>query len=267
MSGTLLETIPAVHKGLESLGHQLGHSFPSWVQHSEHLHVLPSILYGVVVVFAVVLAVVAKGRFAAADAVIPDDKLTIRTFFELFLDTVMGIMIPIMGEKNSKRFLPLIGSCAVIIFFSNFFGLIPGMIPPTENLSVNFAMGLVIFLATHVAGVQTNGIHHFAHMANPVGAWWGWFLAPIMLPIELISHIVRPVSLSLRLMGNMIGDHKVLGIFLTLVPLVVPMPFLLLGSIVCTVQTVVFCLLSMVYIGMALEEQHHESSEGHEQHH
>jgi F-type H+-transporting ATPase subunit a len=264
MADTLLGLIPGFNENLSKVAVALG------VGHAEepmldNAHAMvPVVLLLLSTGAAVGLAAVAGGKLKDTEAaVIPDEKLSVRTFFELFLDMIMGMMIPIMGEKNSKRFLPLIGSVAVVIFFSNFLGLFPGMAPPTESMSVNFAMAIVIFVATHVAGVQTNGFGHFAHMANPVGAWWGWFLAPIMLPIELISHIVRPVSLSLRLMGNMIGDHKVLAIFLGLVPLVVPMPFLLLGSIVCTVQTVVFSLLSMVYIGLALEEQHHDEGEGH----
>lgn len=269
MADTLLSLIPGFNENMSKVAVALGmgeHDPQTAEQLAENAHyVVPLVLLAISVGTALTMAAIAGGKLKDTDkAVIPDEKFTVRTFFELFLDALMGMMIPIMGEKNSKKFLPLIGAVAVVIFFSNFLGLFPGMAPPTESMSVNFAMAIVIFIATHIAGIQTNGLGHLAHMANPVGEWWGWFLAPIMLPIELISHIVRPVSLSLRLMGNMIGDHKVLAIFLGLVPLVVPMPFLLLGSIVCTVQTVVFSLLSMVYIGLALEEHHHE--EGGEHH-
>ncbi len=78
-----------------------------------------------------------------------------------------------------------------------------------------------------------------------------------MLPIELVSHIARPVSLSLRLMGNMMADHKVVFSFFTLVPILVPLPFLLLGILICVVQAIVFCTLTMVYIAMAAEHEEH----------
>jgi F-type H+-transporting ATPase subunit a len=82
-------------------------------------------------------------------------------------------------------------------------------------------------------------------------------LAPLILVIELISHCVRPISLALRLFGNMVGDHMVLGIFLGLVPWIVPIPIMVLGTIVCVVQTLVFCLLSVVYISLAIEDLSH----------
>ncbi len=234
------------------------------LEHSAPVAAWPLVMLVIALGVMYAMAFVASGKFKdVAKAVVPDETFTIRTFFELFFDTVLGLMGEIMGEKNARRFFPMIGTCAVVIFFSNFLGLMPGMMPPTDNLNVTASMAIVIFITTHIVGVQTNGIGHFTHMANPVGVWWGWFLAPLMFPIELIGHAVRPVSLSLRLMGNMIGDHKVLSIFLGLVPLVVPIPFLILGSVVCLVQTAVFCLLSMVYIGLALEEQHHDEEGAH----
>lgn len=257
--GSVLNAIPGYTEALKSAAKPLGETF---LAHAPvNLEPLVMFIIALSVMFALVLA--ARPKLAnTSEAVIPDDRLTLRTFFELFFDTVMALMIEVMGEKNARRFFPLIGTIAVVVFFSNFLGLMPGMLPPTDKFSVNLAIAGVVFIATHVAGFQTNGIGHLAHMANPVGVWWGWFLAPLMLPIELIGHLVRPVSLSLRLMGNMIGDHAVLGVFLGLIPLVVPIPFLILGSIVCTVQTLVFTLLSIVYIGLALEEQHHDE-EGH----
>jgi F-type H+-transporting ATPase subunit a len=245
------------------LGKKLGEIAPS-IKGNHDLNAESLLMLFVALGVAFVLVLVARGKFKDVDkAVIPDEKFTVRTFFEIFLDTVYSLSVGIMGEKNTRTFFPLLATCGVVIFFSNFLGLFPGMLPPTDNLNVTASMAIVIFITTHIVGLKTNGFGHIAHMANPVGEKWGWFLAPLMFPIELIGHIVRPVSLSLRLMGNMIGDHKVLAIFLGLVPLIVPMPFLVLGSIVCLVQTAVFCLLSMVYIGMACEEQHHEEGEAH----
>ena len=112
-----------------------------------------------------------------------------------------------------------------------------------------------------------HGMGHIAHMANPAGEWWGWFLAPLMFPIELVSHCARPFSLGVRLAANMVGDHAVLFAFLGLVPIIVPLPFLGLGLMVCMIQTLVFILLSMIYIGMAVEDthgdEHHDEAVAH----
>lgn len=257
---TILHLIPGVEPNLEALGAALGGVAPSALGNS-NLPMTPLLMLLVSLGILFTFVFIARGKLVnTKEAVIPDEKLTLRTFFELFFEGIWGLMEGIMGEKNTRKFFPLIATCGVVIFFCNWLALVPGMLPATESLNMNIAMAMVIFTATHLVGVQTNGLGHFAHMANPVGTWWGWFLAPLMLPIEVISHLARPLSLGLRLMGNMIGDHKVLSIFLALTFLIIPVPFLVLGMLVCTVQTAVFCLLSMVYIGLALEEHHHDEA-------
>src|SRR6185503_2683227 len=129
---------------------------------------------------------------------------------------------------------------------------IPGFLPPTSTLKTNLAMSVLVFLLSHVFGVREHGLKYFKHFLGPI-----WWLSPLMLPIELISHIARPVSLSLRLMGNMLADHKVVMSFFALIPIVVPLPFLLLGLLVCVIQALVFTSLAMVYIGMAIEHEEH----------
>jgi len=157
-----------------------------------------------------------------------------------------------MGEHNAQRYLSLIGTLAFFIFFSNVLGLIPGFAPPTATLKTNLAIAGFVFVMTHVLGVREHGIKYFKHFLGPV-LW----LSPLMLAIELISHIARPVSLSLRLMGNILADHKVVFSFFTLVPILVPVPFLLLGVLVCVIQTLVFVILTMVYISMAVAHEEH----------
>ncbi len=263
---TLLSYIPGFDDAMHHAGEALGHWQPSFIGHNDVLTLIPAVMLGIVVVLLLAMGVSARGRLAKVEeAVIPDAVMNPRTFFELFLDTLMSLMTDIMGAKNAKRFLPLLGTCGLVILFSNLLGLVPGFVPPTDNLNVTAALALVIFFATHIVGVQTNGLGHITHMMNPVGVWWGWFMVPIMFPIELIGHLARPLSLSLRLMGNMVGDHKVLGIFLTLtaVPIVYPVPIIGMGVLVCVVQTAVFCLLSMIYIGLAVEEQHHDEGGHH----
>jgi F-type H+-transporting ATPase subunit a len=109
-----------------------------------------------------------------------------------------------------------------------------------------------VFALTHVFGVREHGIKYFKHFLGP------WLpLAPLMLPIELISHLARPVSLSMRLLGNIAADHAVVLAFFAIIPILVPVPFLLMGVFVSVVQAVVFSLLTTVYIGTAVSHEEH----------
>jgi len=192
-------------------------------------------------------------------AIVPPPRFNLRNLFELFSDAVLSVATGVMGEKNAKRFLPLIGTLAFFIFFSNCLALIPGFAPPTATLKTNVALALTVFVLTHVYGVMEHGLGYFKHFLGPV-IW----LAPLMLPIELVSHVARPLSLSLRLLGNIAADHKVVSAFFALVPLLVPVPFLILGVLVCIVQTLVFCLLTMVYIqGAVAHDGHGDEGHGH----
>jgi F-type H+-transporting ATPase subunit a len=183
--------------------------------------------------------------------IVPPRSFGIRNFFELITEVIFNLMVQMMGEKHAKRFLPLIGSLAFFILFSNLLALIPGMGVPTTTLNTNLALALMVFAIYHVVGVREHGLAYFKHFLGPVPV-----LAPLMLPIEIISHIARPMSLSVRLLGNMSADHKVLFIFTSLTIFLIPVPFLLLGLLVSIVQTVVFCLLSTVYISLALSHDH-----------
>jgi F-type H+-transporting ATPase subunit a len=197
-----------------------------------------------------------KHLSAAPDGgVIPETRFNARSLVEIICDTTLGMSAGVMGEKAAKDFLPLIGTMAFFILFANLLGLVPGFLAATDNLSVTAGCAVIIFFATHIYGTKVNGINHWKHLMGPV-----WWLAPLMLPIEIISHLARPLSLALRLMGNMTGDHKVLLLFLGLVPLIAPMPIIVLGMIVCVVQALVFCLLSVVYIGLAIEDHSHEEA-------
>lgn len=186
-------------------------------------------------------------------ALIPEDKLTPRTFVEVMVGAAYNLMKDIMGPKAARYFLPLIGTCAFFILFSNVLGLIPGFLPPTQSMSVTLGLGLVIFVTTHIYGVKEHGLSYFKHFFGPIIKWYALPLMLLMLAIELVSHLVRPMSLAIRLMANMFADHAVLGAFLALFAWFVPIPILLLGSLVVVVQTLVFCVLSTVYISMAIE--------------
>jgi F-type H+-transporting ATPase subunit a len=209
---------------------------------------------GLVVLILVALGLTAFYKVKDTQAaIVPDAKLSPRTIVEVLVGTAYGMMKDIMGQKAARFFLPLIGTCAFFILFSNSLGLIPGFLPPTSSLSVTLACALVIFFTTHIFGVKEHGIAYFKHFLGPIIKWYALPLMILFLVVELISHIVRPISLGVRLMANMFADHAVLAIFMTLVPLLVPVPVLLLGSLVVVVQALVFCILSTVYISMAIE--------------
>jgi F-type H+-transporting ATPase subunit a len=205
-----------------------------------------------VLLIIIVFALVTNARIKnTEDAIVPEDSLTIASFVELITQATYGSMSEMMGPKAARFFLPLIGTAGFIILLSNFLGLIPGFLPPTGSLNTTLALAAVIFLATHGFGVKEHGIGYFKHFLGPV-----WWLAPLLLVIEIISELVRPASLSIRLMANMFADHQVVTEVGNLVAWVVPVFPLMLGSLVCVVQALVFCILSTVYISMAIAHDH-----------
>ncbi len=192
-----------------------------------------------------------RGVSGKDKGVVPPRTMNLRNFFEYIAESVYGLVEGAMGEANAARFFPLIGALWIFILFSNLIGLIPGFIAPTDTLKTNAGIALMVFLLTHYYGVKEHGLAYFKHFLGPSPA-----LAPLMLPIEIVSHVALPLSLMVRLMGNMMADHKVVFSFFALVPLVVPLPFMLLGLLVCLIQALVFCTLTMVYISMAIEHEH-----------
>ena len=251
---TWFDLIPGYHALEQLLAPHLSRSWRWQVFQDTHFSLAH--VAGTVVVMGFVLWGGLRFRAALATPegrVLPPAGFGLRNFFEVFVESFYGLMQQVMGPELARKYLPLIGSLAFFIFFCNALALLPGFSPPTDTLKTNIALAVLVFLATHYFGVKENGLAYFKHFMGPI-PW----LIPLMLPIELISHIARAVSLSMRLMGNMASDHKVVATFTALVPLLVPVPFLVLGTLVVVVQTLVFCLLSMVYISMAVaHEEHH----------
>jgi len=215
------------------------------------VHVMSALLVLLFVTFGAVRYSAAVS--GAGDAgLVPPPRFGLRNVFEVLADTVLGLMAGVMGEKAAKRYLPLVGTLFIFILFSNLLGLIPGFEPPTNTLKTNLALSISVFLLSHAFGVREHGLKYFKHFLGPI-----WWLIPLMLPIELISHIARPVSLSMRLMGNIVGDHKLVGVFFGILPFALPVPFMLMGVLVCVVQAVVFSLLTTVYISQAVAHEEH----------
>jgi len=205
-----------------------------------------------IVLIVIAFAVMTRNKIANIDeAIVPEARLSIRTVVEFLVETFYNMMKEMMGQKRAKRYLPLIGTCACFIFFSNIFSLIPGFTPPTSNLNITFGCALVVFITYNYYGFKENGVGYLKHFTGPV-----WWLAWLIGPIEIISNVIRPITLSIRLMLNMAVDHLVLGIVIALIPLIVPLPLMMLGTLVAVVQTFVFCLLSSIYVSMATEHEH-----------
>lgn len=215
----------------------------------EYIHI---VLAGGVGLFLIFAGWIANRRLRHTEqCLIPLDKPTPSTLFEVVVEAILGLMEGVLGKK-ARDYFPLIGALFIYIFTCNVIGLIPSLSPPTDNINTNAACAILVFLYYNYLGIKEHGAKNYLkHFMGPV-VW----LAPLMLVIELMSHLVRPVSLSVRLFGNMTGDHLVLGVFSKLTPLFVPILFLGLGLFISFIQAFVFSLLSIVYIGLATEKGH-----------
>lgn len=230
------------------------HSAFTWLSLIPGLEHAP---YHVVLAIMVAVILVACGAVAtlmlrsATQTLVPESRLTYRNFFEIVAEKLYGLCESVMGEHAAEEYFPVIGTLFVFILSCNLLGLIPGFLPPTDNINVTLAAGLFVFLYYNFHGIKKNGWGYLKHFMGPV-----WYLAPLMLVIEVVSHVFRPVSLALRLRGNMMGDHAVLGVFLSLVPYLIPVIFYALGVFVSCIQAFVFCLLTMVYINLSTAHDH-----------
>jgi len=186
----------------------------------------------------------------AQDPVVPEERLSVRNAMEVLSEIVVGLSDSIIGKKG-RKYVPLFGSLFLFILLGNFLGLVPGFTPPTSSFYNNLGLGLVVFIAYNYFGVREHGPKYFKQFIGPV-----IFLAPLFIVIEVFSHAFRPMSLSIRLFGNMFGDHLVLEIFSNLTKVVVPVIFYVLGSLVSVIQAAVFTILSVIYVAMAISHEH-----------
>ena len=183
--------------------------------------------------------------------VAPAQKFGLHGIFELIIEFIDDFVVKIIG-KSYRKLTPIFASVFLIIFFNNLIGLFPGMTPATENLNTTLAMGLVSFVFYNYLGFKEHGFGYLKQFLGPV-----WFLVPVFLILEVVAHLVRPASLGIRLWGNMMGDHVVLGIFLDLTSYFgLPIVFYGLGFFVCLMQAFVFTILSITYVGLAVSHDH-----------
>ncbi|SME91237.1 F0F1 ATP synthase subunit A [Pseudobacteriovorax antillogorgiicola] len=189
---------------------------------------------------------------AAGDDVTPDAGFSVRSIMEMIMDFVHNLGKGIIGETEVRPYLSVLFGLFLFILISNVSGLVPGFTPATESISTNLALGLFIFIVFNIAGVKEHGVFGYLKtFAGPMA-----IMAPFIFSIEMIGSFVRPVSLALRLYGNIFGDHLVLSVFTGLTYLVLPSFLLFFGLMVACLQSFVFTLLSGIYISLAVSHDH-----------
>ncbi|MEJ2500295.1 MAG: F0F1 ATP synthase subunit A [Campylobacterales bacterium] len=171
-----------------------------------------------------------------------------QNLMEAYLQGVAAMGTDVMGREKAMRYLPLVATLGLFIGIANLIGVIPGFEAPSAFLDFTLALALIVFIYYNFEGIRRNGVvEYFKHFMGPV-----WWLAWLMFPIEIVSHISRIVSLSFRLFGNVKGDDMFLMVMLMLAPWLLPMiPFALL-SFMALLQAFIFMMLTYVYLGGAV---------------
>src|ERR671912_1946442 len=186
--------------------------------------------------------------------------------FQIILEDLVRSVIGLLEEwigPTGARFLPLIATLGLFILMGNYMGLIPGLMAPTSSINVTLGCAITIWVYYHFQGIKAQGLKaYLLHFAVPLGA--PWFLFFIMLPIELISHLSRVMSLSLRLFGNIFGEELVIAVLFSLIPWLVPLPMMLLGLVTGGLQAFIFVLLSIIYLQGAVAVEHEHDEHGHD---
>jgi len=206
---------------------------------------------GLVAGLLVVFAALVSRKLGATDAALePEDGITARNLAESLVEAISGLAEGVIGH-GAQRYVPLLASFFVFILACNLIGLVPGFSPPTSDFNITFGLGLVSFVAYQVAGAREHGLRYVKQFLGSVVV-----LYPLMLVVELFSHVFRPVSLGIRLFANMVADHQVVEIFTGLTKIGIPVAFYALGAFVCVVQAFVFTMLSAIYIALAVSHDH-----------
>lgn len=254
------------------------HPFTWYVLLPEELqHLIGEHTFFAIVAALLVLLFAVKARAAltmAKDPVIPVAELGARNIAELLVQLIVSQSDSIIG-KEGRKYVPYFGSFFIFILVSNLMGLLPGFGSPTANLNTTIGLALCSFAGYNIIGARQQGVAYLKHFFGPMTSLPARSLIGkiALLPVLVVSvlfffilegfsHVFRPVSLSLRLFGNMMGDHQVIEAFIGLTKLVVPVAFYAMGTLVSVIQAFVFTLLSMIYVALAIS---HGPDEGHAQ--
>lgn len=229
---------------------------------AHNIHIVSA---GIVFLLICIFAVLVHSKLKKVEErIVPSSKMSLVNIFEVAVEKIMGLIEGIIGADAPKYF-PLLGAIFIYIFLSNALGLLPGIVPSTDNINTNLAISVTVFVYYNAMGIKAHGLGgYLKHFLGPI-LWLG----PLVAVIEIIGHAVRPLSLALRLMGNIVGDHLVLLIFSNLTKLGIPVIFLALGLFVSFIQAFVFTLLSAIYLGLATahgDGGEHGNGHGHAHH-
>lgn len=182
-----------------------------------------------------------------------DNPGDFQQFLEYIVGGLRGLLEDIVGHGAAQKYLYIIGGFTAFIFVGNIFGLFFFLQPPTANVNTTFALSISAFVYYNFRGIQARGIgHYIKHFMGPLP-----LLAPLMFPIEVIGHFARILSLGMRLFGNILGEHTATSIFMGMFPFLLPWPMMGLGIFGAVLQTFVFIMLTMVYIGGAVTAEEH----------
>ncbi len=201
------------------------------------------IAVGLVTITLLLLAIVVRAKIS----LIPG---RLQQVIELVVTALINMLEENIG-KEGRKYLPLVGTLAFFIFTANFLGMVPGFSAATGNFNTTVACALIVFLYYNYLGLREHGPGYLKHFTGPI-PW----LAPLMLPIEIIGHLARPFSLGVRLFGNIGGEHLVSAVFYSMIPILLPVPLMILGLFAAVLQTFVFIMLTQVYIAGALAHDH-----------
>ena len=213
--------------------------------HDSHGFILVShVLLTTVIVFAIAKMATSSMQIVPRGA---------QNVAEVFLDGVVAMGKDVIGEKLARHYLPLVATIGLFVLVANLIGIIPGFESPTSNINVTLALALIVFVYYNYEGIRENGvIKYFAHFMGPEK-----LLAPLMFPIEIVSHLSRIISLSFRLFGNIKGDDLFLAVILMLAPVVAPLAPYALLTFSALLQAFIFMILTYVYLaGAVLIDDH-----------
>lgn len=238
MAGGLPHPVLLVNEVAKGLGvYKLNEAF--------HAHVIDT---NVVYAWFVMLLLIGLGMLATRKLELVPSGL--QNVFEAVIGGLENFVVANIGEKG-RRVFPMLCGLFLFIVTCNLIGLVPGFDSPTNNVNTNAAMAITVFLYYNMWGLRMWGLGYIKHFSGPF-----WWLSPLMLPLEIISHLARPLSLTLRLFGNIRGEEIVLVLLFALAPVVATFPMYFLFTLADTIQAFVFFMLTMIYLGGSLEHAH-----------
>lgn len=183
---------------------------------------------------------------------VADNPGPAQNFLEFVYESLEGFIGNIVGQKNVRELLPVLSTIFIYIFSANLMGLVPGLKSPTSLFANCMGMALVVFFLTAYYGFKHHGLGYIKHFAGPI-----WWMAPLMFPIHIVGELSRPISLTLRLFGNIMGEDVVILVLTSFIfPLLVPVPMHLMAIFTSLLQALVFTILSGVYLSGAIAEGH-----------